>query len=89
MTIAIDPHKAITPRQLELIALCASGLELRDIAARKFLSYSTVQTTLATAKARVGATNLTQLCLLCAENGLIVRNGVGFKPVQVDGVVSE
>ena len=89
MTIAVDPTKAITPRQLELVALVASGVELRDIATRKFVSYSTVQTTLATAKTRVGARSLAHLCALCIEHGLIVRNGIGFKPVQFDGVVSE
>lgn len=90
MTTAIDPTKAITPRQLELVALYASGVDLREIAAIKFVSYSTVQATLATAKARVGAQSLAHLCGLCIEHGLIVRNGgTGFKPVQFDGVVSE
>lgn len=89
MMTTIDPTKAITPRQLELVAMYASGVELRDIAIRKFLSYSTVQTTLATAKARMGAQTLAHLCVLCIEYGLIVRNGTGFKPVQVDGVVGE
>lgn len=89
MTTAIDPTKAITPRQLELVALVASGIELRDIATMKFVTYSTVQAALARAKARVGAQSLAQLCALCIENGLIVRNGSGFKPVQFDGVVGE
>lgn len=89
MVTAIDPTKAITPRQLELVALVASGVELRDIATRKFVSYSTVQTTLATAKARVGARSLAHLCAICIEHGLIVRNGTGFKPVVFDGIVGE
>ena len=89
MTTVLDPTKAITPRQAELIALYASGVDLRDIASRKFLSYSTVQSTLASAKDRVGARNLAHLAVLCVEFGLIERNGHGFRPVQFDGIVSE
>jgi DNA-binding CsgD family transcriptional regulator len=89
VTTVIDPTKAITPRQLELIALVASGVGLRQIADMKFVSYATVQATLATAKTRVGARSLAHLVGLCIESGLIVRNGRGFKPVQFDGIVSE
>ena len=53
------------------------------------MSYSTVQAALAKAKARVGAQTLAQLCALCIEYGLIVRNGTGFKPVLFDGIVGE
>jgi DNA-binding NarL/FixJ family response regulator len=86
---AIDPTKAITPRQLELVALVANGVELREIATMKFVSYSTVQAALARAKTRVGAQSLAQLCAICIEHGLIVRNGTGFKPVVFDGIVGE
>jgi DNA-binding NarL/FixJ family response regulator len=89
MTITVDPAEAITPRQLELIALYASGVELRDIAERKFMSYRSVQNRLTIARDRVGARSLTHLCVLCVEHGLIVRNGTGFKPIQAEGVVAE
>lgn len=89
MTAVVDPTKSLTPRQLELIALYASGCGLREIAARKFLSYKWVQEMLTDARERVGASTLPQLCAITAEAGLIVRNGNGFKPVQRDGIVSE
>ena len=89
MTIVIDPTKAITPRQLELLALYASGVGLRDIAARKFLTYRGVQDSLATAKDRVGAKSLPNLCAIAVEHRLLVRNGQGYKPVVFDGIVSE
>jgi DNA-binding CsgD family transcriptional regulator len=84
-----DPNETLTPRQIELLALYASGKELREIATIKFLSYSAVQQCLATARERVGATNLSHLCAICIDAGVIKRNGVGFKPVQDERVVGE
>lgn len=89
MTMLADPTRQVTPRQLELIALYASGYRLEEIAQSKFLSYSTVKQTLATAKDRVGAKSLTHLCVLCVESGVIRKNGRGYKPVQEEGVVGE
>jgi DNA-binding CsgD family transcriptional regulator len=84
-----DPAKTLTPRQLELLALYASGHDLRQIAAIKFISYSAVKQTLALARERVGAQSLTHLCVICVDAGVLVRNGVGYKPIQEERVVGE
>jgi DNA-binding CsgD family transcriptional regulator len=89
MTMVTDPRDVVTPRQRELLALYASGYTLEEIAAQKFLSTSSVRQTLRVAKERVGAKSLTHLAVLCVEAGVIYSNGTGFKPLQVDGVVSE
>lgn len=88
-TMAVNPDLVVTPRQLELIALYASGYAIERIASVKFLSYSSVKQTLATARARTGAKSLTHLCVICLDAGLIAQNGNGYTPVQIDGVVSE
>lgn len=84
-----DPGNVLTPRQIELLALYASGHQLDEIASIKFLSYSSVKQTLGLARERVGARNLAHLCVICLDAGVIRKNGVGYKPVQVDGVVGE
>ena len=88
MTVA-NPLMTLTPRALEYLALYASGNELRQIAEIKFVHYNVVQRTLAEARERVRARNLTQLCVLAIEAGVIVKNGTGYKPVQDDRVVGE
>jgi len=86
----LDPDTVITPRQLELIALYASGYQLSEIAEMKFLSYSSVKLTLKEARTRVGAKSLAQLCALLLDHGLIVRDGdKHFRPVQAERVVGE
>jgi DNA-binding CsgD family transcriptional regulator len=89
MTMIADPTTTLTPRQLEYLALYASGKGLREIAGIKFVSYETVQQTLRRAVGRVGAANLTHLCVMAVESGVIVKNGVGYKPVQDERVVGE
>lgn len=84
-----DPREVVTPRQLELLALYASGDTIEEIADVKFLSAHTVRNNLRLAKARVGARSLTHLCVLCVEVGIIRKNGTGFKPVQPERVVGE
>jgi DNA-binding CsgD family transcriptional regulator len=84
-----DPFSVLTPRQLELLAMYASGYQIDEIAATKFLSYSSVKQTLSLARDRMDAKNLTHLCVICVDSGVIRRNGVGYKPVQADGVVGE
>lgn len=85
----INPLDTLTPRALEYLALYASGNELRQIAEIKFVHYNVVQRTLAEARERVGAKNLTQLCVLAVEAGVITKNGVGYKPVQEERVIGE
>lgn len=86
-TMTADPTKIVTARQLELLALYASGHTLDEIANMKFLSYSSVKQTLATARERVGAKSLTHLCVMLVDADLIRKNGVGYKPVQEERVV--
>jgi len=89
LPVISSPENVITPRQLELLALYASGHSKEQIGEIKFLSPHTVRNILAVAQERVGARNLTHLCVICVDAGLIRKNGVGYKPVQVEGVVGE
>lgn len=86
--VLADPAEVLTQRQLEFMSLYASGYSYRDIANAKFVSYNTVRTVLETARSNVGAGSLTHLCVLAVEAGVIVRNGVGYKPV-VDPYVAD
>lgn len=83
-----DPAEVLTQRQLEFLALFASGYTYAQIAQMKYVSYHTVRHTLNLARANVGASTLTHLCVLALEAGVIERNGVGFKPV-VDPYVAD
>ena len=82
-----SPERILTPRQLELIALAASGYEFAEIGEMKFISPHTVRNSLASARERVGAKNLTHLCVICVDHRLIKQNGTGYKPVQEERVV--
>lgn len=84
-----DPSTSVTPRELELIALYASGHQFDEIGKAKFISALTVRNNLYRARDRVGAKNLTHLCILCLDAGVIRKNGVGYKPVQEERVVAE
>jgi DNA-binding CsgD family transcriptional regulator len=79
----------ITPSELDLLALYASGHQLAEIGAMKFLSPHTVRNNLVRARKRVGAKNLTHLCVMAVEAGIIRKNGNGFKPVHEYGIVGE
>ncbi len=87
--VMADPRQTITPMQLELLALYASGYDYAKIAELKFLSPFTVRNNLHRARDRVGAKTVTQLCVICMEHGLIRKNGIGYKPVHVEGVIGE
>ncbi len=80
----------ITPRQLELLALVASGYTYIEIGARKFLTPHAVQKSLVRARTRTGARNVTHLCLLLREANLI-RYGSGglYEPVGQDLRIAE
>lgn len=77
----------ITPRQLEILALYASGYQLDEIAQLKFLSYSSVKQTAATARERAGARSLTHLCVMLVDEGLIQKNGRVYKPIQPERII--
>lgn len=87
--MANDPITNLTPRQLELLAMYAGGSTLEEISTAKFLSYSSVKQTLASAKERVGAKSLTHLCVLSVDAGVIVKTENGYRPVQDERVVGE
>ena len=89
MTMIADPTSSLTPRQLELLALYASGYDLPTIAKMKFLSYVTVQKDLATARARTGANTLTHLAAMCVQAGILVPHGDEFRPLQEERLVGE
>lgn len=84
-----DPITNLTPRQVELLAMYASGSTLEEIATAKFLSYSSVKQSLASARERVGAKSLTHLCVLSVDAGVIVKSGAGYKPIQEERIVAE
>lgn len=84
-----DATRLITDRQLELIALVASGHSFTEIGELKFLSPYTVRNILTTARERVGAKSLANLCVICFEAGLLRKNGTGYKPVIEERVVGE
>lgn len=85
-----DPNRTVTPRQLELIALVASGYTYAEIGEMKFLSYHGVRNSLVAAVKRTEARNVTHLAVLCMESGLIYRNGSDdYKPIEFERVVSE
>ena len=77
----------ITARQLEFLALVASGYDFQQIGEMKHLSPLTIRNVLYTARDRVGAKNVTHLAVLCVDRGLIRRNGVGYVPVVDDRVI--
>jgi DNA-binding NarL/FixJ family response regulator len=79
----VDPERTVTPRQLELLALYASGYGYEHIARVKFLSPYTVKYHMSRAVSRSGARNLTHLCAALAEAGMIRRNAENiYEPVQ-------
>lgn len=77
-----DPAVTITPDQLELIALVASGKTQVEIADLKFMYVNTVRYQLQQAMDRTESYSLTDLAICCARAGLLTRNGQGYLPVQ-------
>ena len=85
----VDPFPAVTPKQLEVVALYASGRTIEEIARMKFLSFYTVRNQLDRARKATGSNHLGQLTALLVEAGMLERNGVGYRPVQDERVVGE
>lgn len=81
------PHRVLTPRDIEFIAMYASGADLAGIGEAKYLSYIAVQKAMSRARERVGALSLTHLCVLCRDAGLIAPDGSGYSPVIDERVV--
>lgn len=82
VVVVADPEKTITPRQLELLALYASGYDYTQIGSMKFLSPHTVKWHLSNALSRSRARNLTHLCVILIDAGMIRRSAEGgYEPV--------
>jgi DNA-binding CsgD family transcriptional regulator len=90
ISVVADPEHTITPRQLELLALYASGYSYEDIGRMKFLSPHTVKWHLARALDRSHARNLAHLCVLLIDSGMIRHAAEhDYEPVQDLRIVSE
>jgi two-component system invasion response regulator UvrY len=58
---AADPKTALTPREMEMLALLAEGKSYADIAAQLHVSYKTVANTASQLKAKLNAKTLPEL----------------------------
>lgn len=86
----LDPESTITPIQLELLSLYASGYSYEQIGSMKFRSPYTVRNTLLLAQRRCGARNLTHLVAAVVEAQMVRRNSEGnYEPIQDPRVVGE
>jgi DNA-binding NarL/FixJ family response regulator len=75
----------ITPGQLELLALYASGYSYGDIGSIKFLSKYTVRNKLTLALERSGCRSLTHLCMALLEARMVQSAADGhYEPVAQD-----
>lgn len=72
-----DLESTLTPRQLEVLALVASGYSYADIARMKFYSMHTVQKQIGAALKRTGARSTTNLVAMMVDVKLIRRNSDG------------
>lgn len=79
----LDPENTVTPIQLELLALYASGYSYDQIGSLKFRSPYTVRNTLLLAQRRAGARNLVHLVSAVVQAQMIRLNKDGiWEPVQ-------
>lgn len=68
-TAALD---ALTPRELEVVALVAHGLSNEDIATEMVISPTTAKTHVSRAMTKLGARDRAQLVVLAYQSGLVV-----------------
>jgi DNA-binding NarL/FixJ family response regulator len=61
----------LTSREREVVSLVAAGLSNEEIAARIYVSHSTVKTHVARAMAKIGARDRAQLVVAAFEAGLV------------------
>lgn len=79
-------RKRLTPRQVELLARCASGMTYDQVATECFISSKTVKTALYEARQRLIAKNNLQ-CLSVAISRKEINinsNGVCYVPKRFD-----
>lgn len=67
----------LTPRQLQIIALSASGYTGSEISGEIYLSLHTVRNYIKAAKKRTGARNLSQMVAWCIRDGLLIVEANG------------
>lgn len=88
--VPADLEATITPRQLELLALYASGYSYTEIGTIRFISPYTVRNILLRALSHTQARNLTHLCVIVCQAGMIRRNTEGiYEPVSPDLRIAE
>lgn len=81
----VDPEHTVTPSELELLALYASGFSYDEIGRTKFLSPYTVRNKLRAAMLRSGARNPTHLAAVAVQRQIIRLAPSGlFEPVAQD-----
>ncbi|GGM41524.1 response regulator [Dactylosporangium sucinum] len=68
---ARDRLAALTPREVEIVRLVASGLSNEEIAARLYISPLTAKTHVTRAIAKAGVRDRVQLVILAYESGLV------------------
>jgi DNA-binding CsgD family transcriptional regulator len=64
--------EALTPRQLELLALFGNGLRGPEIAAKCFITIRTVEHTIQNARKNRAETTVQLLCMAIADEQLIL-----------------
>jgi len=68
---ASQGSEALTPRELEVLALLAQGLHNKEISERLFISERTVKYHVSSLLAKLGAENRTEATRIAARRGLI------------------
>jgi DNA-binding CsgD family transcriptional regulator len=86
---SVRTEPSVTPRQLEMLALYASGYGYEDIGRMKFFSPYTVRNYLKQAVARTGSRNITSLCTTLVDVGMIRKNEDGVWEPVVDLRIAE
>lgn len=71
----MDTVQQPTPRQLEMLSLCARGFSREEIGRELYLSPWTVKVTLDEARGRLGARNVTHAVSLCIVRGYLLVDG--------------
>jgi len=77
--------EALTPRELEELALAASGKEVPEIARRRALSIETIKSRRRLILAKLGARNVTHAVALAYEAGILpTAQQPALAPVAID-----
>ena len=63
--------EALTPREIEVLALAAEGMGNRDIAEKLFIAEETVKTHLKSMLSKLDATSRTEAVAIAGRRGLV------------------